>query len=102
MNEEAIFSRLQALDKTWKLSYAEAGLLCFKVKAGLLWMNRLDPSTGLMCASWTQYVKIATPYSYATVFQAVRDIEELSDVPEADLLEIPSGNFGSMRGCSGR
>jgi hypothetical protein len=53
-----------------------------------------------MCASWTQYVKIATPYSYAKVFQAVGDVEELSDVPEADLLEIPSGNFGLMKQLS--
>ena len=100
MNEEAIFSRIQLLDRTWKLSYAEAGILCLKVNTEMLWQTRLDPTTGLPCASWTQWVKIAAPYSYATVFQAVRDCEELSDVPESELSQITRGNFGLMKQLS--
>lgn len=100
MTEEFIFAKLQEIDRTLKLSYAEAGIMALKVKTGELWRTRLNPETNELCTSWNQWLCVAMPYSNATIFAAVADVEELSDVPDADLAEIPAANIHIVKQLS--
>ncbi len=98
--EEACFSRLRVLDETWKFSYPEIGLLCRAVEKQHLWKQRVDPETGKKCSSFARWVRVAAPWSYATVFAAMRDVEDLQDVPAEHLAEIPAANIGTLRQLS--
>ena len=100
MTEESIFARLQMIDQTLKLSYAEAGILALKVKTGQLFTTRFDPATEKPCESFSRWLVLAAPYSSATMFSAVRDVEELSDVPETDLREMPAANIHIVKQLS--
>jgi len=98
--EEACFTRLRILDETWKFSYPEIGLLCRQVEAKHLWKQRIDSETGKKCSSFARWVRVAAPWSYATVFAAMRDVEELQDVPAEHLAEIPAANIGTLKQLS--
>ena len=39
----------------------------------------------------------AAPWGYATCFAAMRDLEELKDIPLSDLAEIPQSNFPILK-----
>jgi hypothetical protein len=99
-SEPALFSELQSIDKMFKHGYAHAGLICREVEARSIWKERTDPETGEPCASFTAWVRTAAPYSYATVFSAIRDVEELKDIPDKELALIPAGNFHLVRQLS--
>lgn len=91
--EPILFNRLQQIAHTFELGYAEVGLICREVDAYLLWEKRIDPETGQPCASFTRWVRVCCPRSYATVYAAMRDIESLKDIPDHDLSQIPASNF---------
>jgi hypothetical protein len=99
-SEPALFSELQSIDKMFKHGYARAGLICREVEARSIWKERTDSETGEPCASFTAWVRTAAPYSYATVFSAIRDVEELKDIPDKELALIPAGNFHLVRQLS--
>src|SRR5208337_1311022 len=69
--EELLYGRMRHLDKMEKLSYAEKGLICRSVKSYLLHEQRIDPDTGSPC-TFTRWVRLACPWSYATAFSAKR------------------------------
>jgi hypothetical protein len=98
--EHVLFSRLQSLDKTWKLSYGEVGMIAVEVQNRLLWKQRADPETGDPCASFSVWMKVAAPWSYAMMFAAKRDVEELHDIPAEHLAQIPAGNFSVVKQLS--
>jgi len=98
--EELYFSRLRLLDQTLKYSYAEIGVICRRVKLSQLWRQRTDPATGETISSFERWVRVAAPWANSTVFAAMRDVEELTDVPEADLLEIPATNMTTLKQLS--
>lgn len=98
--EEACFTRLRLLDETMKYSYPEIGLICRQVEVNHLWKQRTDPETGHKCSSFARWVRVAAPWSYATVFAAMRDVEELQDVPAEHLAEIPASNIGTLKQLS--
>ena len=74
--------------------------MALKVKTGDLWTARLDPETNEPCKSFNRWLCVAAPYSNATMFQAITDVEELSDVPDADLAEIPAANIHIVKQLS--
>jgi hypothetical protein len=92
-SEPILFNRLQQITSTFELGYAEVGLICREVDAYLLWEKRIDPETGQPCASFTRWVRVCCPRSYATVYAAMRDIESLKDIPDQHLSQIPASNF---------
>lgn len=98
--EEACFSRLRLLDQTWKYSYIEIGQICRIVERKHLWKQRTDPATGERCTSFPAWVHAAAPWSFSTVFAAMRDCEELQDVPAEHLAEIPAANIGTLKQLS--
>lgn len=98
--EEAIFNRIQAVTRTWEMSYAEVGLLCRAVDSYLLWEQRTDPDTGELCASFSRWMHIAAPRSFSTCYAAMRDVEALQDVPAEQVAQIPAANFPVMKQLS--
>jgi hypothetical protein len=59
-------------------------------------------SPGLPCRSFARWVRYAAPRGYSVVYAALRDCEELADVPAADLAQIPASNFHTLKQLSSR
>lgn len=68
-------------------------MIAVEVQNRLLWKQRTDPATGEPCESFSAWMKTAAPWSYALMFAAKRDVEELHDVPAEHLAQIPAANF---------
>src|SRR5271154_353050 len=92
MTEHEMFNRLRMLDDTWRVSFAEAGIICKRVEQSLLWKER--------CSSWTEWVHTACPFGSATAFEAYRCVKDLSDIPDIDLMLIPKNNLETLRQVS--
>lgn len=90
--EAIIFNRMKFLDETIKLSYGEIGLLCSAVDSKALWKAR--------CTSFAQWVRLAAPFGYSTAFAAMRDVEELKDMPAEAVANIPASNFPLVKQLS--
>jgi hypothetical protein len=97
--ESALFARMLFIDRTERVSYAERGLICRAVQKFMLHEERTDPATGKPC-SFSGWIRLASPWSYPRVFAAMRDVEELKDVPDADLAQIPEANLKTMKQLS--
>jgi len=97
--EAALFERLRYLDRTTKLAYSEIGFISITVQKYLLHEHRMDPDTGKPC-SFTRWITLAAPWGYSTAFQAMRDVEELADIPPEHLAEIPQANFPILKQLS--
>lgn len=93
--EPEIFARMRELDRVEKLSYAERGELCLWVKRHMLHNQRINPETNEPC-SLTEWVRLCSPWGYASSFSAMRDFEMLSDVPMEDLAEMSKGNIQTL------
>lgn len=100
ISEAAYFLELQRIDNEVKFNYARVGIICRDVKNRLLWQRRIDPSTGEPFRSMAKWVRAACPWSYATTYAALRDVEELKDIPEEVLAQIPASNFPIVKQLS--
>ena len=98
--EPILFRRLAQIVSTMELGYMEVGLICREVDAYLLWEKRIDPETGQPCTSFSRWVHVCCPRSYATVYAAMRDVEALKDIPDQHLAEIPSSNVPVVKQLS--
>jgi hypothetical protein len=97
--EELLYGRMRHLDRLEKLSYAEKGLICRSVESYLLHEQRTDPDTGQPC-TFTRWVRLACPWSYATAFAAKRDVEALKDMSDEVIAQIPASHFPVVRQLS--
>lgn len=88
-------------DKSEPLRYASLGLMCLAVEKRMLWRHVADPSNGLPCGSFARWVRCHAPRGYSTVYAALRDVQELQDVPAADLAQIPQSSFYTLKHLSG-
>lgn len=98
--EYIFFHRLQNIAATWECGYSEVGLICRHVDAYMLWEQRIDPETNEPCASMSRWIHVACPRSFATVYAAMRDVEELKDIPEEHLAEVRACNIPTMKQLS--
>jgi hypothetical protein len=96
-----ISSRIRQWDDEEPLRYASLGLMCLAVEKRMLWRHVTDPADGLPCRSFARWVRCHAPRGYSTVYAALRDVQELQDVPAADLAQIPQSSFYTMRRLSG-
>ena len=97
--EQAVWNQLQIYADLDREKWATIGLMAKDVRKRELWKNRIDLETGLPCRSFDRWVRIC-PYPHSTVRQALSDVEELADVPEADLAQIPQSNMYTMKHLS--
>lgn len=97
-----ISARVADWDKTEPLRYAGLGLMALAVEKRMLWRHVTNPEDGLPCRSFGTWVRVCAPRGYSTVYQALRDVEELADVPAADLAQIPQSNLATMKQLSSK
>lgn len=97
--ESALYERLRYLDRTTKLAYSEIGFISKTVQAYLLHEHRTDPKTGKPC-SFTRWLRLAAPWGYSTCYAAMRDVEDLADIPAEHLAEIPQENYPVLKQLS--
>ena len=97
--ESLIFARLQAWDKAIT-SGPEIGILCREVRDTPLWPYRTDPETAKPCTSWTRWMHVAAPRAASTAFGYLRQVEALSDIPDAVLGQIRGENVDTVRQLS--
>ena len=91
--------RLRQLDSYEKLSYAERGMILHHVQFRRLHERITNPATGNPF-SFSGWVRSMAPWSYSSCFAALRDVEELKDIPAEHLAEIPQSNFPILRQLS--
>jgi hypothetical protein len=97
--EAALYERLRYLDRTVRLSYSEIGFISKTVQTYLLHEHRTDPQTNKPC-SFTRWLRLAAPFGYSTAFAAMKDMEDLRDIPAEHLAEIPQSSFHVLKQLS--
>lgn len=98
--EDILFRRLQTIAAIWELGYSEVGLICRHVDAYMLWEQRTDPETNEPCESMSRWIHVCCPRSFSTVYAAMRDVEELKDIPAEHLAEVRACNIPTMKQLS--
>jgi hypothetical protein len=96
----AISQHIREWDEAEPLRYAGIGLMAVAVEKRLLWQYVVDPADGMPCRSFSRWIRVVAPAGYSTVYAAKKDIEELHDVPAADLAQIPQSNLVTMKQLS--
>lgn len=97
---QVIDGRMRQLEQIWKRSFAERGCLMVEIKQRLLWQHIDDPSTGMACKSMERYIATVAPQSRSDCYAAMRAVEELTDIPRNELIEMPRANIEVMRSLS--
>jgi len=98
--EQAIYENLKNYDEDSRLRYAQIGLMVLSVQKRELWKLRIDPADGFPCRSLARWIRIACPYAYSTVYAALNDVEELQDMPQDVIAQVPQGNFKTLKQLS--
>jgi hypothetical protein len=97
---DLISTRVRQWDEEEHVRYAALGLMVQAVAKRMLWRHVAD-ADGLPCRSLARWIHFCAPRAYSTCYQAMRDVEELSDVPAEDLAQIPHANIQTMKKMSG-
>ena len=96
--ECALFERLRYLDRTTKLAYSELGFISLTVQTYRLHEYRADEQGKPL--SFTRWIRLAAPWGYSQCFAAMRDVEDLKDIPPEHLAEIPQSNMPILKQLS--
>ena len=97
--EALIYGYVRHFDDVVSMSYARVGILCRLVQTYELHEQRIDPNTNEPC-SFHRWLQIAAPRSHSTCYAALRDVEALKDMPEEQVVQIPTSNFPVVRQLS--
>lgn len=84
---------LKRLDAAFRNGYLRAGFICMEVRSRELW-KELD------FHSFNDWLIHSAPYSRSHCYQAIKDIEELSEIGQHTLLDIPTGNLPLLKKLS--
>jgi hypothetical protein len=84
---------LQRLDAAFRIGYLRAGFICMEVRSRGLW-RELD------FHSFNDWLIHSAPYSRSHCYQAIKDIEELSEIGQHDLLAIDTKNLPLLKKLS--
>jgi hypothetical protein len=87
--ESLIFTRLQEWDKAIT-SGPEIGIMCRDVRDGELWRYHEG------CTSFDSWMVLAAPRARSTAYGYLRQVEALSDIPDAVLGQIRGENVEQM------
>jgi hypothetical protein len=84
---------LSRLDAAFRNGYLRAGFICMEVRSRGLW-KELD------FHSFNDWLIHSAPYSRSHCYQAIKDIEELSEIGQHDLLAIDTKNLPLLKKLS--
>lgn len=90
---QRLTAELRSLDEAFRNGYLRAGFICMEVRSRELW-KELDYH------SFNDWLIHSAPYSRSHCYAAIKDIEELSEFGQDQLLDIPTGNLPLMKKLS--
>jgi hypothetical protein len=85
-------ARMRALEAQTRRSYVEIGLICVEMRERSLWLKVIDVKTAQYFHSFDAWLMSAAGVSRSSAYAAMKAIDMLTDVPIADLREIPRCN----------
>jgi hypothetical protein len=97
----AIFDgRMRELERQYKRSFVERGLILLEVEQRELWKHLIDSETKEAFASMERWIVNAATHSRSDCFAALRAVKDLRDVPTEELLNMPRCNVGLLQSLS--
>ena len=90
---ERLTAELHSLDQAFRNGYIRAGYICMEVRDRGLW-RELD------FHSFNDWLIHSAPYSRSHCYQAIKDIAELSDLGQVDLLAVDTRNIPLLKKLS--
>ena len=90
---ERLTAELHSLDQAFRNGYIRAGMICMEMRDRELW-RELDYH------SFNDWLIHSAPYSRAHCYAAMKDIEELSEIGQQDLLAIDTRNIPILKKLS--
>lgn len=95
-----ITEALQDFDRQHERRYAAIGLAALECERRELWRHVQDSEDGFPCRSFARWIKVCCPHSASTVYAALADVKELSDLPAESVAWIRESNFDTMKSLS--
>jgi hypothetical protein len=92
--------RLRELERQYKRSFVERGLILLEVEQRELWKHILDAETQQPYESLDRWICGAATHSRSDCFAALKAVKELRDVPTEKLLDMPRCNVGILQSLS--
>jgi hypothetical protein len=93
---DALDTRLRALERGYRRSFVERGLILMEMEERQLWKLLRDSETNQLYSSLEDWICTAATYSRSDCMAAKEAVKKLKDVPTDQLLEIPRCNLGSL------
>lgn len=93
---DALDSRLRALERGYRRSFVERGLILVEMEERQLWKLLRDSETGQPYSSLEDWICTAATYSRSDCMAAKEAVKKLKDVPTDQLLDVPRCNIGSL------
>jgi hypothetical protein len=92
---------LNAVDRIYQISFVERGWIIREFKIRELWKHLVDPETGCHFPNLTAWLSCSAFLGCRrTNFEALRDIEDLQDIPAAKLIDVPKSNVKILKQLS--
>jgi hypothetical protein len=98
---DALDSRLRALERAYKRSFVERGLILLEMEERVLWGKLTDSETGEAYTSFERWIVSAATHSRSDCFAALKAVKELRDIPTDQLLDMPRCNVSLLQSLSG-
>lgn len=92
--------RLRELERQYKRSFVERGLILLEVEQRELWKHILDAETQQPYESLDRWICGAATHSRSDCFAALKAVKELRDVPTEKLLDMSRRNVGILQSLS--
>lgn len=97
---DALDGRLRGLERAYKRSFVERGLILLEMEERRLWGFLTDSETGQAYASLEKWIVSAATHSRSDCFAALKAVKELRDIPTDQLLDTPRCNVAVLQSLS--
>lgn len=95
-------ARVRQLEQQSKRSFVETGLILNEMKDRALWEKVNDLDTGETFTSFDHWLANAAPMSRSAGYAAMKALRDITDVPLADLQQMPRCNVMTLQGLSSK
>jgi len=93
-------ARVRDLERQHRRSFIELGLICVEMSDRSLWRELVDPETGNFFQSFSSWLADATLVSRSAAYCAMKALKDITDVPIAELEEMPRCNVMTLQRLS--
>lgn len=93
---DALDGRLRVLERGYRRSFVERGLILVEMEERQLWKLLRDSETNQPYSSLEDWICTVATYSRSDCMAAKEAVKKLKDVPTDQLLDVPRCNIGSL------